>query len=117
MHPSLARQPGHLHVLPADDDRRLRPRLLRQHPHRTPDPWHRRRCVDVAAGSDADRTPIRLHDRIGSAARQWTYTPVPDLTNTGGGTCLDAKGNSSADGTRLQTWTCTGAANQKWTVG
>jgi len=25
-------------------------------------------------------------------------------------------GNSSANGTRLQIWSCTGTANQKWTV-
>jgi glucosylceramidase len=30
--------------------------------------------------------------------------------------CLDVTGNNSADGTRLQIWTCTGAANQKWNV-
>jgi hypothetical protein len=30
---------------------------------------------------------------------------------------VDASGNSSANGTRLQIWSCTGAANQKWTVG
>ena len=30
--------------------------------------------------------------------------------------CLDVTGNSSADGTPLQIWTCTGGANQKWTL-
>ncbi|MFD7751907.1 RICIN domain-containing protein, partial [Streptomyces sp. NPDC059757] len=30
--------------------------------------------------------------------------------------CMDATGNSSANGTRLQIWTCAGTANQKWTV-
>ncbi|MEE1775786.1 RICIN domain-containing protein [Streptomyces sp. JV181] len=30
--------------------------------------------------------------------------------------CLDVSGGSSANSTRLQIWTCTGAANQKWTV-
>ena len=30
--------------------------------------------------------------------------------------CMDATGNSSANGTRLQIWTCSGTANQKWTV-
>jgi hypothetical protein len=29
---------------------------------------------------------------------------------------MDATGNSSANGTRLQIWTCAGTANQKWTV-
>ncbi|CAM5395388.1 Ricin B lectin domain-containing protein OS=Streptomyces microflavus OX=1919 GN=Smic_80100 PE=4 SV=1 [Streptomyces microflavus] len=29
---------------------------------------------------------------------------------------MDATGSSSANGTRAQLWTCTGAANQKWTL-
>jgi predicted chitinase len=28
--------------------------------------------------------------------------------------CLDVRENNSANGTRLQIWSCTGAANQKW---
>jgi Ricin-type beta-trefoil lectin domain-like len=30
--------------------------------------------------------------------------------------CLDATGPSSADGTPLQIWDCTGGANQQWNV-
>ncbi|MFF2727145.1 lectin [Streptomyces sp. NPDC058008] len=33
-----------------------------------------------------------------------------------GGKCLDATGNSGSDGTPVQIWDCTGAANQRWTV-
>ncbi|MER7724337.1 lectin [Streptomyces sp. NPDC096323] len=33
-----------------------------------------------------------------------------------GGKCLDATGNTGADGTPVQLWECTGAANQRWTV-
>jgi Ricin-type beta-trefoil lectin domain-like len=40
-----------------------------------------------------------------------------DIVNVAENKCLDATGNSSANGTRLRIWTCTGAANQKWTVG
>jgi hypothetical protein len=29
---------------------------------------------------------------------------------------LDATGPSSANGTRLQIWSCTGATNQQWTL-
>ncbi|MEV0757599.1 RICIN domain-containing protein [Streptosporangium sp. NPDC050280] len=29
---------------------------------------------------------------------------------------MDATGQSSANGTRLQIWTCGGTANQKWNV-
>jgi hypothetical protein len=34
--------------------------------------------------------------------------------NNAANKCLDATGSSSTNGTRLQIWTCTGAANQKW---
>ncbi|MFE6976998.1 ricin-type beta-trefoil lectin domain protein [Streptomyces sp. NPDC057682] len=34
----------------------------------------------------------------------------------GSGKCLDATGNSGADGTPVQIWDCTGAANQRWTL-
>ncbi|MGW4229190.1 ricin-type beta-trefoil lectin domain protein [Streptomyces sp. NPDC004980] len=33
-----------------------------------------------------------------------------------GGKCLDATGNTGVDGTPVQLWDCTGAANQLWTV-
>ncbi|WP_262015214.1 RICIN domain-containing protein, partial [Micromonospora sp. Mcm103] len=32
------------------------------------------------------------------------------------GKCLDVSGNNSADGTAVHLWTCTGAANQRWTL-
>jgi glucosylceramidase len=38
------------------------------------------------------------------------------LVNAGSNKCLDVIGNSTADGARLQIWTCTGGANQRWTV-
>ena len=50
-----------------------------------------------------------------TAAQSWTRSGT-QLVNTGSGRCLDATGPSSADGTRLQIWDCTGAANQQWTV-
>ena len=51
-----------------------------------------------------------------SAAQQWTYTSGRDLVNPQANKCLDVTGNNSANATPLQIWTCTGAANQKWTV-
>ncbi|OLF14404.1 glycosyl hydrolase [Actinophytocola xinjiangensis] len=33
-----------------------------------------------------------------------------------GGKCVDVNGASSADGTKIQLWTCTGGTNQQWTV-
>ncbi|MEV6932734.1 RICIN domain-containing protein, partial [Dactylosporangium sp. NPDC051485] len=51
----------------------------------------------------------------GTNAQKWTASNG-QLVNTGSGKCLDATGVSSADGTRLQIWTCGGGANQKWTL-
>jgi hypothetical protein len=42
-----------------------------------------------------------------------TYT----LVRRGSGKCLDDTGNGSADGTRMQQWTCSGGAAQSFTVG
>jgi PKD repeat protein len=37
-------------------------------------------------------------------------------TITGAGSkCVDVNGSSTADGTKIQLWTCTGGANQRWT--
>jgi hypothetical protein len=36
------------------------------------------------------------------------------LVNPESGRCLDATGPSSADGTPLQIWDCTGGTNQSW---
>jgi glucosylceramidase len=36
--------------------------------------------------------------------------------NVSANKCMDATGQSSASGTRAQTWTCTGNPNQKWTT-
>jgi hypothetical protein len=36
------------------------------------------------------------------------------LVNPQSGRCLDAEGNSTADGTVLRIWDCTAAANQRW---
>ncbi|WP_328965404.1 family 16 glycosylhydrolase [Streptomyces virginiae] len=70
-------------------------------------------CVDVADGSDADRTPIQLHDCTGGAAQQWTIGG--DGTVRALGKCLDVAGGSTADGAVVQLYTCNGTNAQKWT--
>ncbi|MFD3538618.1 family 16 glycosylhydrolase [Streptomyces sp. NPDC058662] len=69
-------------------------------------------CVDVAGGSNADRTPIQLHDCTGSAAQQWTVGA--DGTVRALGKCLDVAGGSTADGAVVQLYTCNGTNAQKW---
>ncbi|RAS67412.1 glucose/arabinose dehydrogenase [Lentzea atacamensis] len=38
------------------------------------------------------------------------------ITGAASGKCADVTGGNSADGTRIQLYTCNGAANQQWTV-
>ncbi|MEV4940695.1 family 16 glycosylhydrolase [Streptomyces zaomyceticus] len=70
-------------------------------------------CVDVAGGSNADRTPIQLHDCTGNAAQQWTVGG--DGTVRALGKCLDVAGGSTVDGAVVQLYTCNGTNAQKWT--
>ncbi len=58
----------------------------------------------------------------GSASFTWTIARAADQGAAGpfrldnGGKCLDDTGYHTANGTRMQISTCTGATNQKWTV-
>ncbi|GHH88737.1 hypothetical protein GCM10018793_69570 [Streptomyces sulfonofaciens] len=72
------------------------------------------KCLDVAAASTADGTPVQIYDCNGTAAQQWTVGS--DGTIRALGKCLDVTGNSITNGARVQLWSCTGGANQKWTV-
>ncbi|WP_406092198.1 lectin [Streptomyces sp. NBC_01013] len=56
-----------------------------------------------------------------SATFTWSGTQSGADASSGalsgpGGKCLDATGNTGADGTPVQLWDCTGGANQRWTV-
>ena len=59
----------------------------------------------------------------GTASFTWTVKAAPDAGPAGpvrqvGGTgkCLNDPGGNTANGTRLNLWSCTGKANQRWTV-
>ncbi|MFJ8754273.1 family 16 glycosylhydrolase [Streptomyces sp. NPDC102441] len=69
-------------------------------------------CVDVAGASNADGTPIQLHDCNGADAQKWT--PADDGTVRALGKCLDVRGGSTADGAAVQLHTCNGTGAQKW---
>ncbi|HCT78880.1 MAG TPA: alpha-L-fucosidase [Micromonosporaceae bacterium] len=68
-------------------------------------------CLDAGSGGD-----VRISACVaGAASQRWTYDHATQtLRNAGTGTCLDANGGASANGTRLITWSCTGATNQQW---
>jgi chitinase len=60
---------------------------------------------------------VQLFDCNGTVAQNWVHSANNNgLVNPNSGKCLDATGPSSADGTPLQIWTCTGADNQAWLI-
>jgi len=72
------------------------------------------KCVDVAAASSANGTPVQLYDCNGTAAQQWTVGA--DGTIRALGKCLDVPSGSTADGAQLQLWDCNGSGAQRWRV-
>lgn len=70
--------------------------------------------VTVSGSSSAGTT--------GSVSFTWTVAAAPNAGPTGpvtfgvGGTCLNDKGNATADGTPVNIWTCNGSTSQQWTV-
>ncbi|MEU8382720.1 ricin-type beta-trefoil lectin domain protein, partial [Streptosporangium sp. NPDC048865] len=64
------------------------------------------KCVDVAAASSANGTPIQLYDCNGSAAQQWTRNG--DGTVRALGKCLDVTAASTANGAQIQLYDCNG---------
>jgi len=71
------------------------------------------KCLDVAAASTADGTPVQLYDCNGTGAQQWTRPG--DGTIRALGKCLDVNAGSVADGAKVQLWTCNGTGAQQWT--
>ncbi len=72
------------------------------------------KCVDIAAASSANGTPVQLYDCNGTAAQQWSVNA--DGSIRGLGKCLDVTSASTADGAPIQLWDCNGSGAQRWTV-
>jgi type 1 glutamine amidotransferase len=60
------------------------------------------------AGDDVSFRNVRIKELGGTAPRTGPITGVA-------GKCVDVSGSGSADGTRIQLWSCHGGANQQWT--
>ncbi len=59
-------------------------------------------------GDDASFRNIRVKD-LGGGGRTGRITGV-------GGKCVDVSGSGTADGTKIQLWTCNGTGAQQWTL-
>lgn len=68
------------------------------------------RCAELKGGVG---TPVQLWD---CGTQDWVYNESTGALTGKDGSCLDATGGSSADGTKLIGWTCSGSANQKWSL-
>ncbi|MEJ3745652.1 ThuA domain-containing protein [Actinomycetes bacterium KLBMP 9797] len=60
-------------------------------------------------GDDVSFRNIRIKESGGTTPRVGPITGVA-------GKCVDVTGGSSADGTKIQLWTCNGGTSQRWTV-
>ncbi|CAM3576802.1 ThuA domain-containing protein [Kibdelosporangium persicum] len=60
-------------------------------------------------GDDVSFRNIRIKELGGTSPRTGPITGA-------GGKCVDVSGGSTADGTKIQLWSCTNGANQQWTV-
>ncbi|GIJ43588.1 glycosyl hydrolase [Virgisporangium aliadipatigenens] len=76
------------------------------------------------SGAPAGTTTLYLTFSGGSGTLfdvdAFTFGTAPGNGGTGrivgaGGSCVDVNGASSADGAKIQLWTCNGGANQQWT--
>ncbi|MCE6998717.1 ThuA domain-containing protein [Saccharothrix sp. S26] len=60
-------------------------------------------------GDDASFRNVRIKELGGT-------TPRTGPIVAASGKCVDVSGGSTADGARIQLWSCNGGANQRWTV-
>jgi Ricin-type beta-trefoil lectin domain len=69
--------------------------------------------MDIDAGGTADGTTVDLYDCNDTGAQVFIPQSNGALYNPQSGKCLDDTNWSTAPGTALQIWDCTGNANQR----
>jgi Ricin-type beta-trefoil lectin domain len=72
-------------------------------------------CLDVDAAGTANGTLVDLYTCNGTGAQVWAPQPDGALVNPNSGKCLDDTGYGGS-GTQVQIWSCSGNANQSWTL-
>ena len=73
------------------------------------------KCLDVVGGGTANGTLVDLYACDGAGGQVWQPQPNGSLVNPQSGACLDDTGYGGS-GTQVQIWSCTGNANQSWTL-
>ena len=52
----------------------------------------------------------------GGADQQWRFNADGTVTGVQSALCVDVNGAGTANGTKVQLWTCTGGTNQQWAL-
>jgi Ricin-type beta-trefoil lectin domain/Glycosyl hydrolases family 18 len=73
------------------------------------------KCLDVDAAGTTNGTTVDLYTCNGTGAQTWEPQSDGALLNPESGKCLDDTGYGGS-GTQAQIWSCTGNANQDWTL-
>ncbi|MFE9611370.1 ricin-type beta-trefoil lectin domain protein [Streptomyces sp. NPDC006012] len=73
-------------------------------------------CVQLAGGSTADGTNLELARCDGGPAQSFGLNSDHDLVSGLADKCADVRDLSTANGSRLQLWSCAGSDNQKWSA-
>ena len=74
------------------------------------------KCMNVSG--TANGTRVTLSTCNGGGGQQWQVRTNGNITNVQSGRCLDAVGQGTANGTRIQIYDCVaaGQANQQWNL-
>ncbi len=83
--------------------------------------YHRTHCVDDSHGSLVNGTAVVIYNCNNTLAETWAGFPGGSLRRYGGSSaintnkCMNIFGGHTANGTKINLRTCTGAWNQVWT--
>ncbi|KAJ7772458.1 hypothetical protein B0H16DRAFT_169963 [Mycena metata] len=71
----------------------------------------------LTAASNADGATVEIEDCVSAGSTSQSWTLFGGAIQIFGNKCLDVTGGSSADGTKIQIWTCSsGSTNQQWSL-
>jgi hypothetical protein len=87
------------------------------------------KCLDDTANSSANGSKIQIWQcTSGDPSQQWSFAPATSPGEVGNaglsqlgtidihGKCVNVVGNGTANGSKLQLWSCNGGANELWEI-
>jgi alpha-galactosidase len=72
------------------------------------------KCLDAPLNATPG-VKAQIWDCNGGTNQQWVFNGNGTVSGVQSGLCLDVNNNATANGTTVILWTCTAAANQRWT--